>query len=118
MSIFSGFAKSLVCLVLVFFFSGCTTYQQLALGNLGALQDQLQPGDDVKVMRNDGSSLTFGIDSVTDEGISGDGTSVAWSDMQQIELRQFSAGKTVGLVGGLAAVGLIAAGGGSGGSGY
>jgi len=44
---------------------------------------------------------------------------IAWSDMQQIEVRQFSAGKTIGLVAGIAAVGLVAAGGsGSGSSGY
>lgn len=63
-----------------------------------AVQGQLEVGDDVRVTRKDGSILEFATDSVTADGVSGDGNFVAWSDVQQLEVRQFSTGKTVGLV--------------------
>ncbi|HEX9852392.1 MAG TPA: hypothetical protein VGA68_05235 [Woeseiaceae bacterium] len=116
---YNGLIKAAVYLILATFMFGCTTLRPLSLSNRQAVQSELQAGDEVKVTRKDGSAMSFGIDTVTDEGISGDGTLIAWSDMQQIEVRQFSAGKTIGLVAGIAAVGLVAAGGsGSGSSGY
>jgi hypothetical protein len=111
-----GFFKTIVCLVLATFMFGCTTLLPLSLTNRQAWQNQLEAGDEVKVTRKDGSAMTFGIDTVTEEGISGDGTLVAWSDMQQLEVRQFSTGKTIGLVAGIAAAALVVSGGGSGGS--
>ena len=110
--------RAITYLVLVTFMVGCTTLQPLSLSNRQAVQSELQAGDEVKVTRKDGSAMSFGIDTVTDEGISGDGTLIAWSDMQQIEVRQFSVGKTIGLVAGIAAAGLVAAGGSDSGSGY
>jgi hypothetical protein len=116
---YNGLGKAIVHLVLVTFMFGCTTLQGLSLTNTQSVKSELQVGDEVRVTRKDGTAVAFDIDSVTDEGISGDGTLVAWSDMQQLEVRQFSAGKTIGLIAGLAAAGLVVAGGsGSGGSGY
>ncbi len=116
---YNGFFKTALYLVIATFIFGCTTMRSLSLANIQELQNQLEAGDEVKVTRKDGSAMTFGIDTVTETGISGDGTLVAWSDMQQIEVQEFSAGKTIGLVAGIAAAGLVATGGSdSGGSGY
>lgn len=118
MTRYNGFFKVALFLVLTTFMFGCMTLRPLSLADIRALQSELQAGDEVKVTRKDGSAMTFGIDTVSDEGLSGDGTLVAWSDMQQLEVQQFSAGKTIGLVAGLAAAGLVVAGGSDGGSGY
>ena len=86
--------RAIVYLVFVTFMIGCTTLRPLSLSNRQAVQSELQAGDEVKVTRKDGSAMSFGIDTVTDEGISGDGTLIAWSDMQQIEVREYSGAKT------------------------
>ncbi len=111
MTCYQRLGRTIAYLVLVTFMFGCTTLYPLAWANRQALQSQLETGDDVNITRKDGSAMSFGIDTITDEGISGDGTLVAWSDIQQVEVRQFSVGKTVGLVAGLAAAGLVVAGG-------
>ncbi len=96
--------KAIVYLALATFIVGGTTLRPLSLSDGKAVQSELQVGDEVRVSRKDGSAVTYDIDSVTDEGISGDGTQVAWSDMQQIEVRQYNGAKTFLLVGSLAVV--------------
>ena len=62
-----------------------------------ALASQIEVGDKIKIIRNDLTDVTFEVGAVSDEGISGDGVFVAYSDIRQVQVRQFSTGKTVGL---------------------
>ena len=98
MKLFQRPCRAILCLVVVICLAGCTTLVPLSMTVGQAMQTQLEIGDEVRITRKDGSILEFTMDAVTDEGVSGDGNFVAWSDVQQLEVRQFSAGKTIGLV--------------------
>jgi len=59
---------------------------------------QLEVGDKVRVIRHDATDAKFKIDTITIEGIGGDGVFVAYSDIQAVQVREHSTAKTVGLV--------------------
>ena len=73
-----------------------------------ALASHIEVGDKIKIIRTDLTDVTFEVVAVSDEGISGDGVFVAYSDIWQVQVRQHSTGKTVGLVAAIA-VGLTIA---------
>ena len=71
-----------------------------------SLANQLEVGDKIKITLRDDSDVAFKVSAVSDEGISGDGVLVAYSDIQHVQVREFSTGKTVSLVAGI--VGFLA----------
>ena len=91
--------KFIIYLVLIAFTAGCTTMRSLPATDAQALASQIEVGDKIKIIRNDLTDVTFEVGAVSDEGISGDGVFVAYSDIWQVQVRQFSTVKTVGLVG-------------------
>ncbi len=90
--------KFIIYLVLIAFTAGCTTMRSLPATDAQALASQIEVGDKIKIIRNDLTDVTFEVGAVSDEGISGDGVFVAYSDIRQVQVLQFSTGKTVGLV--------------------
>ena len=105
--------KFIIYLVLIAFTAGCTTMRPLPTTDAQSLASQIEVGDKIKIMRNDDTDVTFKVSVVSDEGISGDGVFVAYSDIQQVQVSQTGAGKTVGIVAGIGIlVALIASGGG------
>jgi hypothetical protein len=90
--------KFIIYLVVIAFTAGCTTMRSLPATDAQSLTSQLEVGDEIKIMRNDDTDVTFKVSAVSDEGISGDGVFVAYSDIRQVQVRQSSTGKTVGLV--------------------
>ncbi len=90
--------KFIIYLVLVAFTAGCTTMRSLPATDAQSLASQIEVGDKIKIMRNDNTDVTFKVSAVSDEGISGDGVFVAYSDIRQVQVSQTSTGKTVGLV--------------------
>ena len=90
--------KFIIYLVLIAFTAGCTTMRSLPATDAQSLASQIEVGDKIKIIRNDLTDVTFEVGAVSDEGISGDGVFVAYSDIRQVQVRQFSTGKTVGLV--------------------
>ncbi len=102
--------KFIIYLVLIAFTAGCTTLRPLPAIDAQTLASQIEVGDKVKITRNDLTEAAFEVGAITDEGISGDGVFVAYSDIQQVQVRQFSTGKTVGLVAAIVvALGIIVA---------
>ena len=91
--------KFIIYLVLIAFTAGCTTMRSLPATDAQSLASQIEVGDKIKIIRNDLTDVTFEVGAVSDEGISGDGVFVAYSDIWQVQVRQFSTVKTVGLVG-------------------
>ncbi len=87
-----------------------------------SLAGQIEVGDKIKIKRNDDTDVTFKVSAVSDEGISGDGVFVAYSDIRQVQVSQAGSGTTLGIVAGIGLlVALIASGGGGlggGGSSY
>ena len=100
--------KFIIYLVLIAFTAGCTTMRSLPATDAQALASQIEVGDKIKIIRNDLTDVTFEVGAVSDEGISGDGVFVAYSDIWQVQVRQHSTGKTVGLVAAIAVVLFIA----------
>ena len=90
--------KFIIYLVLIAFTAGCTTMRSLPATDAQSLASQIRVGDKINIIRNDLTDVTFEVGAVSDEGISGDGVFVAYSDIRQVQVRQFSTGKTVGLV--------------------
>ena len=107
--------RFIICLVLIAITTGCTTIGPLPATDAQSLSSQIEVGDKIKIIRNDLTDVTFIVADVSDEGLSGEGVFVAFSDIRQVQARQFSTSKTVGLVaaivGGLAILAAKASGG-------
>jgi hypothetical protein len=90
--------KVVICIVLLAFVAGCTTMRALPSNDAQSITSQLTVGDEVQITRIDASVVRFKVDAISDEGLAGDGVFVAYSDIQQVRVKEFSAVKTVGLV--------------------
>ena len=94
--------KFVIYLVLIAFTAGCTTTMRtLPTNDAQSLASQLEVGDKIKIIRNDDTDVTFEVVAVSDEGISGEGVFVAYSDIRQVQVsqvRQVSTGGKVGLL--------------------
>ncbi len=90
--------KFIIYLVLIAFTAGCTTMRPLPATDAQSLASQIEVGDKIKIMRNDNTDVTFKVSAVSDEGISGDGVFVAYSDIRQVQVSQASTGGKVSLV--------------------
>ena len=89
--------KFIIFLVLIAFTAGCTTMRPLPATDAQSLARQIAVGDKIKIMRNDNTDITFKVSAVSDEGISGARDFVAYSDIRQVHVSQFSTGKNLGL---------------------
>lgn len=102
-------------LILFAFAAGCTTMQPVPASDAQSLANHLEAGDKIKITRNDNTELTLTVGSLSEQGISGDGQFVAYSDIRQVQVSQTNNGAVWGIVAGVAIVAvLIGAGGGSG----
>ena len=91
--------KFVIYLVLIAFTAGCTTTMRtLPTNDAQSLASQLEVGDKIKIIRNDDTDVTFEVVTVSDEGISGEGVFVAYSDIRQVQVSHASAGAKVGWV--------------------
>ena len=90
--------KIIVYLGLITFTVGCTSMRSLPVSDARSFASQIEVGDKIKITLRDNSDVAFKVSAVSAEGISGDGVLVAYPDIQQVQVREFSAGKTTGLV--------------------
>jgi hypothetical protein len=72
-----------------------------------AILSQIKLGDEVRLTTRDGKALQFTLREATDKQLVGENERVNLSDITDIERREFSTGKTVGLIGGIIGVVLI-----------
>jgi hypothetical protein len=90
--------KFVICIVLITFVTGCTTMRPLPAADAQSIASHIEVGDKVQIIRNDASDVKFKVESISDEGLDGDGIFVAYSDILQISVREHSTAKTVGLI--------------------
>ena len=90
--------KFIIYLVLIAITAGCTTMGPLPVTDAQSLSSQIDVGDKIKIIRNDLTDVTFKVAAVSDEGLSGDGVFVAYSDIRQVQVSHASAGAKVGWV--------------------
>ncbi len=100
--------KFIIYLVLIAFTAGCTTMRSLPATDAQSLASQIEVGDKIKIMRYDGTDVTFKVIAFYDEGIYGYGVFVTYSDIRGVQVRQISTWKTVGLVAAVIVVGISA----------
>ncbi len=95
---FGAANKIVISIALLSIVSGCTTTRSLPTNDAQSVASQLNIGDKVRITRSDASEVKFKIDAISNEGIEGDGIFVAYTDIQQIQIREHSTAKTVALV--------------------
>ena len=95
---FGATDKFVFCIVLISFATGCTTMRSLPTNDAQSIASHIEVGDKVQIIRNDASDVKFKVETISDEGLEGDGIVVAYSDILQISVREHSTAKTVGLI--------------------
>jgi hypothetical protein len=90
--------KFVISTVLISFVTGCTTMRPLPAADAQSIASHIEVGDKVQIIRNDASDVKFKVETISDEGLEGDGIVVAYSDILQISVREHSTAKTVGLI--------------------
>jgi len=98
MEMFGATNKVVICIVLISFVSGCTTMRSLPSNDAQSIASQLEVGDKVQITRSDASDVRFKVETISNEGLAGNGIFVAYSDILQISVREHSTAKTVGLI--------------------
>ncbi len=98
MEMFGATNKVVICIVLILFVAGCTTMRPLPATDAQSIASQLEVGDKVQITRSDASEVTFKVESISNEGLAGNGIFVAYSDILQVRVREHSTAKTVALV--------------------
>lgn len=87
---------------------GCTSFKTVELPP-GTLKEEIvagnvvKPGDRIRVTRRVGEPVSFRVTGIRDGLLLGEGVSVAIEEIEALESREYSAGKTVALVGGISA---------------
>ncbi len=95
---FGATDKIVICVVLISFVTGCTTMRPLPTADAQSIASHIEVGDKVQIIRNDASDVKFKVETISNEGLAGDGIFVAYSDILQVSVREHSTAKTVGLV--------------------
>lgn len=72
--------------------------RSLPASDVQTIASELTVGDKVRITRSDASVVKFKLETISSEGIGGGDIFVAYTDIQQVELREHSTAKTVGLV--------------------
>ncbi len=86
-----------VCLALLIFATGCSTYQRLPGTDAATVKSQVDVGDNVKITKINGEKIEFEVSEVSNTGVGGEGQFVAYADIQEIRSPQISTGATVGV---------------------
>jgi len=83
----SCFTRVVICSVVIAFTAGCTSMRTVSGDDAAGPSDKVWVGEKVKITRNDLSSVKFRVTEISDDGISGDGIFVAYTDIQQLQVR-------------------------------
>lgn len=99
--------RAVILLTIIIINAGCTTLRPIE-GNPAELQQRLragellEPGDRVLIVSSDQKSHRFRVTSMGPSEIVGKKDSVAVAEVVSLQKRQFSRGKTIALVAGIA----------------
>ncbi len=80
------FNKFVVYFALIAFLTGCSSVQTLPGTDPQSLASQVKVGDYVKIVRNDDTAAKIFVDTISDEGIGGDGVFVAYPDIYEVQI--------------------------------
>jgi hypothetical protein len=94
----AGLTRSIVCFVLIAFTAGCTTMRPVYGTDAASYAAQIEVGDKIEITRKDLTTIQFKVTDVSNDGISGEDTFVAYSDVETIQMVHNNAGKVTGIV--------------------
>jgi hypothetical protein len=81
--------RTLIALLVVSLVANaCTSYQPVAANTPEGLAATLEIGDKVEVTTTDGIELSFKIEEISDEGLSGENTEVRYDQIAQLKVQQ------------------------------
>jgi len=92
--------KTLALLLIACSLSGCTTWRPVP-SEPKSISTVLRPGDELRLTTRDSRVRELTVREITGLSISGEQEQVPLSDIARMERREFSPGKTAGLVGGV-----------------
>ena len=92
------FCRIMVCILCISLATGCTTLKPLEPVESQAVLSRIKPGDTLRLTTRDGKVREFIVKEATDRELVGESERVNLSDITDMERREFSTGKTVGLV--------------------
>lgn len=90
-------AKIAIFALLACSVSACTTVRPLPATDAQTVQAQLLVGDEVEILKHDGSEISFTVDKLDDAGVGGGDVHVAYSDIDQLSVRKTSVAKSISL---------------------
>jgi hypothetical protein len=105
--------KIIACLtVLAFILTGCTTLRTVDLTPPSLQErilesDLIKPGNRVRITTGDGKEYRFRVRSISGGNVMGKNVEIPIKDISRVEIRRFSAGKTIVLVGAIILSGVI-----------
>lgn len=104
----AGLTRFIVCFVLIAFTAGCTTMRPVYGTDAASYAAQIEVGDKIEITRKDLTTVEFKVTDLSNDGISGEDTFVAYSDIETIQTVHSNARKITGIVlVGVALVGLV-----------
>jgi hypothetical protein len=92
------FCRILIFILCISLATGCTTLKSLEPVESQAVLSHIKPGDTLRLTTRDGKVREFILKEATDRELVGESERVNLSDITDLERREFSTGKTVGLV--------------------
>jgi hypothetical protein len=92
------FRRILIFILCISLATGCTTLKSLEPVESQAVLSNIKPGDTLRLTTRDGKVREFILKEATDRELVGESERVNLSDITDLERREFSTGKTVGLV--------------------
>jgi protein involved in polysaccharide export with SLBB domain len=82
-------SRTLITLLVVSLVTNaCTSYQPVAANTPEELAATLEIGDKVEVTTTDGTELSFKIEEISDEGLSGENTEIGYEQIAQLKVQQ------------------------------
>jgi hypothetical protein len=84
-------------LITAFVFMSCTSYKVVKFPH--NIHSDLHEGDTVKIVTKDGRDLTFQLVAITSEAMIGKDQRIFFSEIDTVEKKHVSVGKTLGLTG-------------------
>ncbi len=94
----AGLARFIVCFALIAFTAGCTTMRLVYATDEVPYAAQIEVGDKIEITRKDLTTVKFKVTDMSNDGISGKDTFVAYSDIQQVQTVKVKTGMIIAIV--------------------
>ena len=85
-----GITRIVICIVLIAFTASCTAFIPTGTTDPAELRTKVYTGEKVQITLHDRSRRVFIVERIDDDGIHGEGSSVAYDDMYRVHVHDHS----------------------------